>query len=75
MIVEMAHNLDSSQDCYKMKPNIMELKLDEDEESSKDMPHSACMPKMKVGGEGVKMINLGVLGRSKSTRSDERTQS
>lgn len=53
MIVEMAHNLDNSQVCYKMKPNIMELKLDEKEESSKDMPHYACMPKMKVGGGGV----------------------
>lgn len=75
MIVEMAHTLDSSQVCYKMKPHIMELKLDEDEESSKDMPHSAWTPKMKMGGVCVKMINLGVLGRSKSTRSDERTQS
>lgn len=52
MIVEMAHNLDNSQVCYKMKPNIMELKLDDEEESSKDMLHSAWMPKMKVWGRG-----------------------
>lgn len=53
MMVERAsvHNLDTSQGCYKMKPNKMELGLDDHEESRKDMLQSVCTPKSENIGE------------------------